>query len=317
MPDSPIDSSPTRIRPLILALAATAAVGAGCNNVSTSVFVEGILAPIDPIMCGFDSESETFYSRTILDLQSGGNPNARKSLALRAKFFNAMAADAIEVESDPMETFSIPNQVTPVRFDFQWECDSNGFNGGAGPLVLPQFSVTRPFCFDQRDDTGDFIGFDQVSASGPVTEPQGNGLATFRPIPPELGLAFDEVFQLAELANACCDELGANCFSGVGANVTPGGTNACAQLQATFDTFGEGLRVDSGNPQQASDLNRWQPFSIYTANTAPIVAGAYYTMRIRGEFEFITASGSNVVSNELLHDIGICRGCGFTSACTD
>lgn len=289
----------------------TAALGlvTGCNEVDTSVLVEGIAAPQDPSSCEFTSDGTMFWSSTTLDVFE------QKNLRLVARVFNTMPPEPVLVEMAPEESLTLPNRVTPVRFDFRWECDSNGFGAGQGPLFLPQFSVTEPFCLDDRDDTSDFVGFDQVSASGQAANPQAQGLVDFTPIPAQLGIAMDEAFQLATLADACCQEVGGNCNNTPNANL--GGPGACADLQALFDTVsGNQLQV-----VQTADVQRWQPFSIYDGSAPPTAQGARYLLRMRGRFEFVTAAGDELTSNELVHDVGICRNCrvngvSLTTPCT-
>lgn len=293
-----------------------AATAIGCNNVSTSVFVEGIAAPSDANMCVFDPGGPDFQLATVLNtaqLQDPVNPGRvnQQSLGLFARYRNVLASAAIEVEDNPAENFELPNRTTPIRFDFRWECDSNGFTAGQGPLFLPQFSVNQAFCLDNRNDTNEFVGFDQVSASGATAMPGGQGLIEFRPIPPQLGLAFDEVFQLATLSNACCELLG-GCQNAANADLNS--NNACRNLQQIFDAVGDG----SLRATDVDALRRWQPFSIYDGTAAPTVTFAAYPMRLRGRFELITAGGSMVTSNELVHEVSVCRACGrITTPCTN
>ena len=291
------------------ALTTTLLLATACNNVSTSVLAVHIAAPEDPAICGFEGDGEIFRSSTTLNTNPGV-VNPQLNLVLRARLFNAMSADPVDIELNPEEFFVLPNRVSPIRFDFRWECDSNGFTVNQGPLFLPQFSLTQPFCLNNRDDTGDFIGFDAVSASGDAIQPQAISLAAFEPVPPQLGQAFDELFQLASLANACCAEVG-GCNNVVNANLA--GNGACRSLQDLFNGLSNG-RLNANVP---ADVQRWQPFSIYEGQAAPAAAFATYPLRLRGRFELITGAGEMITSNELIHNINVCRGCGApTSACT-
>lgn len=291
----------------------------GCNNVSTSILVDGVIAP--DAMCTFEIGAD-FLPSTVLNTNETGDrilqsrpvpPTVNQlQVALVARYMNNLTPTPTPVSLRPPEEFQLPNNVTPVRLDFRWECDSNGFTAGQGPLFLPQFSVNQPFCLDNRSQTGDFVGFDQVAATGGATEPSGEGLVIFRPIPAQLGLAIDEVFQLAGLANACCMEVGGDCEAVVNANTT--GTGSCRNLQDLFNAVGDG----SLQANQPAAVRRWQPFSIYNGMTPPIVDLATYPMRLRGRFEFITGSGSMLTSNEILHEVSVCRACGRSSTpCTD
>ena len=50
--------------------------------------------------------------------------------------------EEVDIAVDQMSTnaadrIKIPRAITPLRFDFRWECESTGFTGGIGPIILP------------------------------------------------------------------------------------------------------------------------------------------------------------------------------------
>lgn len=288
--------------------------GSACNNVGTSLLVEGVIPPESDMGCSFEAGGSVFRSTTLFNTRNQLNGRPQVSMRLFAQVFNAMADEAVPIEGMPEENFVLPNRVTPVRFDYRWECESNGFTGALGPFVLPQFSLAQPFCLNERDQVGDFVGFDTVPATGGAITPGGQGIVSFTPIPAQLGQSFDEFFALAAQANACC----ANPDGGNGScnDITmvdlSNRTSSCGRLQNLFDAVsGGGL-----NANVPADVIRWQPYSIYDGTAAP-AAAAGFPMRLRGRFEFITGAGAMVTSNELLHQVEICRDCGLSSTrCT-
>lgn len=285
----------------------------GCNNPSNSILAVEVAAPTDPATCVFPAAGELFWAETflntVLPTPVGFVQQLTHTLFIRT--FNDMRADDVIVEFQPAEVITLPNRAAPLRFDFRWECESNGFSVDQGPFFLPQFSLTQPFCLNDRDEAGDFIGFDAVPASGPAIGPQEFGLVAIQPIPPQLGLAFDEFFQLATLANLCCQEAG-GCDRVVNANITAPGGN-CTALQNLFNAVSGGVL----NANQPADVRRWQPFSIYDGSGPPAAVGAFFPLRLRGRFEFLTASGETITTTELAHKIGICRNCAVQSTpCT-
>lgn len=298
--------------------ASIAAMGLiGCNNVPTSVVIEGIAAPSGGTGCLFDPTGDDFRLETVLNTNQQPPPGApppprQLSLTLVARVLNNLQGEETIVELQPEETIVRPTAVQAVRFDFRWECEATGFTQDLGPFILPQFDLNQPFCLTDRDETGNFVGFDAVAASGPAVPARDRGNVVFQPIPPQLGLAFDEFFQVATLANACCDEVGGDCNNVTNANTM--GTNPCALLQDLFNGISGGVL----NANVPADVQRFQPYSVYDGSAAPQIDFATFELRMRGRFEFVTSAGDMVESSELLHSVRICRSCGFpTSTCTE
>lgn len=284
-------------RTLLLATAALALGTAACDTEDSSIIARGLLIPDDE--CSVTSDDDEFLLPDIFDTTSGPY-----QLTLYAALENQMTAEETPVDDDPETVLTPPNAAMPLRFDFRWECDSNGFSPEQGPLYLPQFSLSEPFCLDQREDTETFVGRDAVSASGPAIEAGGGiGVVTFQPVPPQLGYAFDEVFQIATQSNACCTDAG-GCGNVQNASLADGAP--CKKLQDFFDAVSGG-QLSARSP---ADVQRWQPYSLYVGGGT----GSSYPIRMRGRFELVTASGRSINSTQLAYDLRLCRGCAQTTS---
>ena len=293
-------------------------LAAGCSGVDTSLSIENVAAPEDSMACEFDAASEKIWIETQFDSNPvqvgqtvvvGGMPVfvARQPVhRLNLRVRNFMQAESVPFEEDsPREVFTYPNAVSAVRFDATWECESRGLAPDLQPLILPQFSPKDPFCVDRREDVvGDFKGSDVIPASGPSIPAGGIGFASITPVPLELGEAFDEVFDFARLANACCQNVGGGDCSRVGMAFTPGAADECNQLQNAFQRVAPQGELDVRDVQ---DLTGWAAFSRYDG-----VSGSGFPLRLRGVLEGLTSTGDLVTSSELVHVISICRDCGGT-----
>ncbi len=305
----------------------------GCNNVDTSLTAIDIITPeVEEEMgvitgCKFDPGAAgmvgiVFNTDPRASIRQMGDPVvAQRSMTLRARVQNELSDQEIVYEMDPEEKARVPTAITPLRFDFRWECDSSGFTAGLGKFLLPQFSTTQSFCLDERNEAAGGVGFDQVPASGGAIRAQQVGLVSFTPIPTQLGNAFDDFFRLAEEAERCCHSVG-GCSNLAMANTTMG---PCKDLQDLFDGI-SAPGTFSARTQQ--DVDQWRLYSEYTwvnsiagpggnvLNKHPTLVGSY-PLRLRGRFEGITAAGSEVISTDLITEIKLCRGCtSSTPACT-
>jgi hypothetical protein len=292
---------------------AALAGAAGCNNVEIGLVPLHVPTPAlmeaadGTVSCTFDAQAPA-----IADLRM--DLNRQRVLSLQVLTQNNLRNEPLILEMEPPQQFiPNPNSVTPLRFDYRWECDASGFGGDLGPLVLPAFSsdVSRPFCVDQRDAaTGDFVGFDVVTASGPALRPTSEGLISVRPVTAQLGDAFADFFEISGRAEQCCRDAGGceNLPSMAAAQAS------CTALQNIFDRFaGRGVL----DVRKAEDVQRFRPYATFTASLTPQgrAIPAYY-LRLRGTFEGVNANGSLVTSSEFLSDIGLCSGnsgagCGY------
>ena len=272
----------------------------GCNNVEVGLLVEQVPIP------EFNAEENTcLFTPGEDDFALTFDSANMSGMTVWTEVTNVLSGGNVTINTaEPTIETTFPNTVTPLRFDFRWECDSFGFTAGQGPLFLPAFSVTNPFCLDTRDDAnGDFAGFDVVNATGPPVPPDGStGIWKFTPIPPRLSAAFDDAFLLAALSDACCREAN-GC-----ANAASAGGNNCAALQTAFNNIaGPGVYSITNE----ADLNIWRPYYDYTlAGTEARGDRAIvpFPLRLRGIYEGITSSGSLITSAEFVRSIGICQG---------
>lgn len=267
----------------------------GCESSETSLVVHSVLLPELDMMtgtCMWDPASEESIVRLSIDVAS----QLTMFLVLRVE--NTLTPAVVEIDEDPADAWTFSESITPLRFDYRWECDSIGFGSDLGPMYLPQFSVNQPFCLDNRDDTTrNFVGFDVIPATGSTIMPGSFGTVEVRVVPAQLGIAVNDMFALAELAQGCCDSTD-GC-----AGVENGANAACNNLAAFFNDVGI-------LQNQTEAAQRYRPFSLFDGNTPPSNAGLptpYYPMRLRGVLEGVTGSGDLVTSNEWAQDIGFGR----------
>ncbi len=243
--------------------------------------------------------------------------NAQSSLALMVAAENRLQEVQVTLQTGgPASDLIIPNHIQPLRFDYRWECESDGFTAGQGPLRLPAFGADRAFCFDKRDDTtGNFSGFNVVPATG-ASIPAGQvGAIEVRIVPPQLIESIRDAFEISVLANRCCQDAG-SCQE---ATVQGSAIAACGDLQAVFDRVGGNLRADD-----FQNLTQWRSFAAHTSAATPVDDGTGtgntipapvpYNMRLRGRFEALTATGDLITSSDFAQDIGFCASCATNPA---
>jgi hypothetical protein len=231
-----------------------------------------------------------------------------------------MPAVTQEITLDTLQAFSLrlalvvenPMSVAVVAwaFDIRWECDSSALAPDPGPIVIPAYSETVPFCVDLRSNapTKDFTGFDVVAAGGPTLLPESTGIVRVEAVPFELGEAIDSTFRIASLVDQCCAGAGSSC-SGGGA-VDP----ACMTLVALHgtDAFAPALSIVSALPLRPFarfDGNYWDGLLAGDMMSLPDT-GARYPLQMVGMLEARTEDGSTVTSNVLRLTVSVCRGCG-------
>ena len=269
----------------------------GCNNVEVALLVEEVPPPDDED-CSLEPGNVDFP--LTFDSQN------MSSMLVPTEVTSILSeSDTTIVLAEPEITQQFPNTVTPLRFDFRWECDSFGFTAGQGPLILPAFSVDNPFCLDTRDDANnDFAGFDVVSASGAPVSPGSTAIWTFTPITAQLGIAIAEAFRFAELSEACCDSAPGGDCNNVASVATLG---ACQELQDALNA----VAPNRFNVQDVNTLNIWRPYIAYTLQGTLAVGNtnvASFPLRLRGVYEGITARGSLITSAEFVRNVGVCKG---------
>ena len=270
----------------------------GCDAPDSSLVIEGVIPPTTmkdqqtgAVSCSWDPASMVSFADPTLDVA------AQLTLFLVLKVANTLQPGVVEIDMDPENTIRYSEAISPLRFDYRWECDTIGFGSDLGALFLPQFSVNQPFCLDSRDETGgDFVGFDVIPATGGSIPAGGFGGVEIRPIPGQLGLAIYDMFTLAALAQACC-------MSTEGcAGVESGVTMECARLQSLFNDVGI-------LQNQVEAAQRYRPFAFFDGSVPPTnnFPSNTYPLRLRGVLEGVTSSGTTVTSNEWAQDIGIGR----------
>jgi hypothetical protein len=276
-----------------------------CNAPDTSLLLRGAVVGERDMMtgaCMFDPEGGENLLGIRLDVET------QLSLYLLVRADNTLTPPITDIDSDPDDQLKYREDITPIRFDYRWECDSLGFASDLGPLYLPQFSTTQPFCLDNRDDTTkSFVGFDVINATGASIPAGATGGVEIRPIPAQLGLAIRDMFALAALAEGCC-ATAAGCEG-----VQNGANQACSDLAAYFADVGI---INN----QVEEAQRYRPFSLFNGNAGPAamlgVGAPTYQLRMRGVLEGTTGSGDTITSNEYIQDIGIGFSVGGSSICS-
>lgn len=287
---------------------------AGCNSVDLG------FVPLYAINPEVDVDDATGVIKSCT-FNPGANPMAfiavdvsqQAALSLYVAAENRLQTIGIPLQTDePSELIAIPNHIQPVRFDYRWECDSDGFTAAQGPLRVPAFGADRAFCLDKRDDaTRNFAGFNVVPATGASIAPETVGAIEVRIAPPQMLASIGDSFEVSVLADRCCNEAG-SCND---ANLA---LPSCAALQAVFDRVGAKQGVEDG-----PNLAQWRSFVYHTSATPNVSVNAAggsiprpvpYNMRLRGRFEGLTATGDLITSTDWVQDIGFCEGCGTSAA---
>lgn len=294
---------------------------AACSVPDTNVRIVGVAMTSGDIddatgivdKCEFDSADDTEPSGLVLDTA------AALMVSLPLKVLNDTVQADIQVQQQPVQiNLSPATAIRPLRMDVVWECDSNGFSGDLGPLVLPAFDPVVPFCLDKRADTQNFVGFDVVSASGAAIQGGGGrGIASVGVVPFAMGQAIDETLRIAALAEQCCFETRASNCDGQ-SNALP-----CTRLTQIFqalDPTGSNLQV-AVQTGPSEDLVRFQAFALFnganlcardrTLCDSSFLETPAYKMRLKGVMEFLKADGSLVTSDEYTKDLSFCRNCGY------
>lgn len=293
--------------------AALALVVAGCSNVDTSMTVLGAAFPDDE--CVFEADGDEYAYNFFFDTVNAD------TFALNLRVRNDLVGQTINFGStDLVDNYVVPSEITPLRMDFRFECDTNGFSDELGPFFVPQFSTDESFC--QQKDVRQFQGFDVVPASGGTIPPNGGvGLVLVKPITTQLAHAFGESLDLAVTADRCCNSFAnGGCNSDNLRDVTANDNTPCGQLQRDFDKIAK----DTLSATRIDDVEKFRPYAVFdwvyagtrAASTPPNGYGPGYPMRLRGVLEGVTGDGSIVSSTEYYEIINICANCQGGSKCT-
>ena len=192
--------------------------------------------------------------------------------------------------------------VSPDRFDFRWECNDNGFAADVGPLVVPAYSPSVPFCLSSQQLGGaPFVGYDLVNATGPRIGPGELGVVEVELVPSTLGDGLDTLWSLARLADGCLRS------NPVGDDATP----ECAAFYTAWP-YGE------ASPE---DVDRLAPFArfdgryldevlVVREGSTPPVVGPAYPLTAHGVLYLLDDGGREVETNEIEIAIDVCRNCG-------
>lgn len=215
---------------------------------------------------------------------------------------NGLASIDTNVAMQAALDFDLPNEVIPLRFDYRWECEDSAFGLGRGPLVLPEFNATLPFCFDERQEGSEFVGFDVTSATGPSIAPGEEAIVSIEIVSPVLADSMAGTFQLASDVEACCRSPGVRCDNpDSGADRT---TGPCQVAQAQFDR----LAPDTFDVGSSEDLNRFRVL-------ADIAPSQPYRMRFNGRIEGVTSDGDLVTSTLFARMINFDINSVFSNPC--
>lgn len=182
--------------------------------------------------------------------------------------------------------------------DLGWDCNAVGFMNGAAPLYVPGHSLDAPFCRDTNHPNDPYTGLDVVGATGAPIEPGATGVVWVEVVPSELGQNMLESLELAVLAHACLDgEPYVNVLD----------TPACQAFAARHVEI-----VGTVHPSHAS---KYGHFAHADGNhgldqdPAPPALGSGLDLQVRGYLRG-QAGNDDVLSNEIIQAVEICRNCG-------
>jgi hypothetical protein len=285
-------------------LIAAALLAAGCNNVGTALVMGQTLAPADFTKCMFDPGSTITLGDITFDVFG------QQGLSLNIKATNNLQPLIVNFGTDMRpDNFMAPHTITPRSMDVSYECDANAFTAELGPLYLPQFSTTQPFCINRQ--TKEFVGRDVVLASGSPILPLGSGVIEVTVIPAPLGQAFADLFNAAKLAKLCCDSTGTGgCSDTDLASAPQMPDSACGKLQNFFDTIAGPNKLSS---RSFADISKFLGYGMFDAEVVTPTRGSLpptYPIRIRGIVEGVTGDMTVVHSTEWSDVIHICGHCG-------
>jgi hypothetical protein len=271
-----------------------------CGQVGSQVTIDGVIFPMTGTAgagCKFDPTQTMFLSDITYDTA------AMQDLTLFLKVTNSIPAQTVMFGgSMGADNFVAPNAVTPLRMDVRWECDSEGFAQNLGPMYLPQYSTTQPFCINNVSK--DFVGFDVILASGAPIKAGSSGSVQVQPIPVQLGAAFGDVFHLADLAQRCCDAAGSCKDTDL---MMHANDPACQELQNVFNTVAGNNQLSA---QHQVDVDKFAPFAIFDwAGPNPSSKHGAYAMRLHGVLEGVFGDGNTISSTEWQDLIHLCANC--------
>lgn len=280
----------------------------GCETNETAMTITHVILPdADPTngTCEFDP---SVAKAGPLNLDTGA------SLALAIPFAVSNNLSVREADFSPNDVASsvvTRSEITPVRFDARFECDTSAYSGArASGLILPRIDPQTSFCTDRRaDSAASSANSDVLTAFGASIPPASVGTAIVR-FPHELGYAIDELFEIARLADDCCRN-SPNCGGS-------GGYSACSDLQDIFTAIdGTGSLVAQGSPTEVNPtLQRFADYAVYdggyiqrvdarfTGKSSPV-----FSMFMRGALQGVTGYGELISSNDYSVQIDVCRNC--------
>jgi hypothetical protein len=283
-------------------LGALAIAFTACNNVETAIVPLYPVAPTVDMMSGgclFEEGSASLLEAP-MDLSFMGG------LFLGFLVQNNLSDTIIPLETNPREETVNTNAWRPIRFDYTWECDNHSFLVGLPPLVVPAFSVQQPFCYDQTEDTEDFVGTDVVPISGQAILPQDDGVVLIQAVSGPTAQALAGSFDIAKLAESCCapraDGTG-GCYDNEGNFDVSLSANAVACTN--LDNVLRGQSGDTLSTANGTGVELFRPFSRFTDGS-----GETYSMRLRGAMEGVTMDGATMFSSDLHQDVLFCLGSG-------
>lgn len=280
-----------------------------CNNVETAI------VPLYPVFPTVDQMN----GGCLFEPGSAGLLVAPMDLSFMGGLYlgflveNSLTDQVATLETTPQEDLVNTNAWRPIRFDYTWECDNHSFLVGLPPLVVPAFSVQQPFCYDQTEDTEDFVGTDVVPISGSAVPPQTRGIVMIQAVNGPTAQALAGTFEIAKLADSCCapePDGSGGCYDNEGnfdVSLSRRGT-ACTNL----DNVLRGQSGDTLSTANGTGVELFRPFARYTDGS-----GDTYSMRLHGAMEGVTMDGSTVFSSDLHQDVLFCLGTGSETAPCD
>ena len=284
-----------------------------CEVPANGILIQGVMNPeettttvdagvgdagggIELTSCAFPAESNDFLINSDFNSADPSSKNQR-TLSVALKVIN-------NLDNTNNELQNTTNQVLPVRFEYNFECNL------AGEFVLPSqyaFYGQTSFCVPQSE-TNDFPYTAIASGAAAIDPGGGSSVIRTRVIPTDLGLEIDKSLELSSTAESC-------------SNTQSVFSTECQALQAALENYLNTRQPPSGFTIQSVDIldlaTRLARLKFFNRQANQLISDVgSFVVLLRGRLKMETSAGRIITTSEIIHGIEICRGCsGVPSSC--